>query len=99
MPLKRTRFGIKFFMLCESTSGYIYDFIIYTGATSVFDPDFQSRPVSSQIVLTLMKPLFDKGDCRTVYNHYTFPDLPDFLVSKHTNIYGTVRLHRKNRLA
>ena len=83
-------------MLCESTSGYVYDFIIYTGTTNRFGPDFQSWLVSSQIVLTVMKPLFDKRHCHTVDNYYTSPNLADFLVSKDTDIYGTVRLHRKN---
>lgn len=31
MPLKRARFGIKSFLLCESESGYIWNSVIYTG--------------------------------------------------------------------
>ena len=31
-PSKRARFGIKFYKLCESGSGYCYDFKIYTGS-------------------------------------------------------------------
>ena len=95
IPLKRARFGIKFFMLCESSSGYAYDFIIYTGATSVFDPEFESLPVSSQVVMTLMKPLLNQGYCLIVDNYYTSPELADILVSNNTDIYGTLRLNQK----
>lgn len=31
IPSKRKRFGIKLFALCESTSGYMSNFIVYTG--------------------------------------------------------------------
>ncbi|KAG8237384.1 hypothetical protein J437_LFUL013019 [Ladona fulva] len=32
---KRARFGLKFFILCESESGYICDFLLYTGQGTV----------------------------------------------------------------
>ena len=35
---KRERFGVKIFMLCESRTGYLLNFIIYTGATTEY-PD------------------------------------------------------------
>lgn len=31
MPLKRARFGVKFFVLCESSSGYIWNMLMYMG--------------------------------------------------------------------
>ncbi|GBN12185.1 PiggyBac transposable element-derived protein 4 [Araneus ventricosus] len=31
LPKKRARFGIKFYQLCESSSGYIWNSLIYTG--------------------------------------------------------------------
>ena len=34
IPSKRERYGIKLFMLCESSTGYLTSFIIYTGATT-----------------------------------------------------------------
>jgi hypothetical protein len=33
--LKRARFGIKIFFVCESNSGYAWDFSIYTGQSEV----------------------------------------------------------------
>ena len=40
LPLKRARFGIKYYMLCESSSGYVWNFMIYTGQGTVFDNEF-----------------------------------------------------------
>jgi len=31
IPIKRSRFGVKLFELCESSSGYIFRFRIYVG--------------------------------------------------------------------
>ena len=84
IPLKRARFGIKYFMLCKSSSGYVWDFIIYTGKSTVFDNAYKDLPVSSKVVLTLMKPLLNKGYCLTVDNFYSSPDLAEALVANMT---------------
>lgn len=34
-PSKRARFDIKFYKLCESESGYCYDYKIYTGSDKI----------------------------------------------------------------
>ena len=34
-PKKPARYGIKFFFLCESKSGYVFDFSIYSGYTAL----------------------------------------------------------------
>ncbi|KAJ4448708.1 hypothetical protein ANN_00099 [Periplaneta americana] len=96
LPLKRAKFGIKTFILCESQTGYVWSLIVYTGKGTKFDEEFKDMPQSSQIVLTLMKPLLNMGYCLTVDNFYTSPQLADILVSKRTDIYGTVRPTRKD---
>ena len=41
IPLKRSRFGVKFFVMCDCKSGYVLlDFIIYTGATTQLDRNY-----------------------------------------------------------
>ncbi|CAL1300060.1 unnamed protein product [Larinioides sclopetarius] len=96
IPLKRSRFGIKSFMLCESKSGYVYQFIIYTGKDTLFDNNYQYLCKSSQVVMTLMQPLLNKGYCLTTDNYYTSPELADILLSKRTDMYGTLKLNRKD---
>lgn len=95
IPMKRARFGIKFYMLCESTSGYVWSLIIYTGKGTKLDADFADFPMSSQIVLTLVKPLLRQGYCLTTDNFYTSPQLSDFLILNSTDSYGTVKVTRK----
>lgn len=95
IPLKRRRFGVKYFLLCEAKTGYVYKMIIYVGKGTQLDQDYNEYPVSSRIVLSLMKPLLGKGYCVTVDNYYTSPQLADALVRNQTDIYGTLRLNRK----
>jgi len=96
IPLKRARFGIKLFLLCESQSGYLFSFIIYTGKGTVITDKYNDLPVTSQIVVTLLDPLLDQGYCLTTDNYYTSPQLANFLVSHKTDTYRTVRKNRKD---
>lgn len=60
LPLKAAKFGIKSFELCESSSGFTWSFIVYTGKGMIFEnPDISTK--SSAIVLSLMEPLLGKG--------------------------------------
>lgn len=96
LPLKRARFGIKTYMLCESKSGYVWSVTIYTGKDTKFDDEYNDLPQSSQIVMSLMKPLLNNGYCLTVDNFYSSPQLADLLIANKTDIYGTVRPSRKD---
>ena len=58
--LKRARFGIKFYLLCESKSGYVYDMIIYTGKGTKMNKKYEHLPISSQVVMILLEPLLGK---------------------------------------
>ncbi|KAF8789082.1 PiggyBac transposable element-derived protein like [Argiope bruennichi] len=98
IPLKRARFGVKCFMLCESISGYIWSIIIYTDKDTILKPENSKLCFSSQIVLTMMEPLLHKGYCLTIDNYYSSPELADKLVSCRTDTYGTLNLKRKEVL-
>lgn len=95
IPLKRARFGIKSYMLCESKSGYVYNTIIYTGKGTIQNVDGDELAVSTQVVLALIEDLLGKGYCLTVDNFYTSPQLAEILISQKTDIYGTVKPNRK----
>ena len=76
----RDRYGVKIYMICESTSAYLYSFIIYAGSeTKYVDPGvpfpkpFEEYPIYSQVVLSLMEGLFNQGYCVTLDNLYTEP--------------------------
>jgi hypothetical protein len=60
IPSKRARFGIKSFKLCEAKSGYVWNFIIYTGQATVFEESLKNEPYGSKVVLKLMAPLLNQ---------------------------------------
>ena len=93
IPKKRSRFGIKTYELCDSKTGYLWNFIVYTGK-SVVDT-VSDLSVSSQVVIDLMAGLLDKGYCVVTDNFYTCPALYTKLLGHKTDAYGTVRLGRQ----
>ena len=93
---KRARFGIKTFMLCESSSGYIWNSVVYTGKGTKFCERFSDFGMATASVLSLMEPLLNQGYCVTTDNFYTSPELYEFLIQNKTDAYGTVRPNRRN---
>ncbi|XP_068201645.1 piggyBac transposable element-derived protein 4-like [Palaemon carinicauda] len=96
IPAKRKRFGIKFYELIESSTGYIWNFFIYTGKDSQYMEKYMDIPVSNRIVSSLMDPLLNKGYCLYTDNFYTSSTLADSLVDEETDTVGTVRVTRKD---
>ncbi|CAK9820042.1 PiggyBac transposable element-derived protein 4 [Anthophora quadrimaculata] len=90
---KRARFGIKFYKLCESTSGYCSRFKIYTGQDKIEGTDI---PVSQSIVMELAEPILGEGYTLFLDNWYSSPELFKILNRNNTNVIGTVRKNRKN---
>ena len=95
IPMKRSRFGIKYYMLCESSSGYVWKFMIYVGKGTQISQEYPNLNMAAQIVMDLMKPLLRKGYRLTIDNFYTYPELVDILVQNYTDVLGTIRLNRK----
>ncbi|GFX41943.1 piggyBac transposable element-derived protein 4 [Trichonephila clavipes] len=52
--------------------------------------------MSSQVVMTLMEPLLNKGHCLTTGNFYSSPELADILIQSLTDMYGTLKPRRKD---
>ena len=92
IPLKRARFGVKSFMLCEDT----FSFKIYTGRENVA-PQAQELSLPERVAVDLMQPLLQKG-YHFVYsdNWYTSLPLYRYLHWKGTLAWsGTIRNNRK----
>ena len=100
IPLKRARFGIKLFNVCER-SGYTYRFHIYTGKE---DPAFQMErdippdaghlSMTEKIVVYMAQPLLGKGYQLYMDNWYSGVSLYLYLKSKNTVSCGTVKENR-----
>ncbi|KAG8235763.1 hypothetical protein J437_LFUL015384 [Ladona fulva] len=69
--------------------------IIYTGKGTLFADEFKDKPVSSQVAMTLMKPLLDKGYCLITDNFYNSQELVEWLISRSSDSYGTLRRTRR----
>ncbi|XP_045507967.1 piggyBac transposable element-derived protein 4-like isoform X1 [Colias croceus] len=96
---KAARFGIKSFELCESKTGYMYRFDIYTGKNSersnvALSVDLAGK--STQVVLDLLKGLDRRGHCVTMDNYYNCPSLARYLKTLGFDCLGTLRPNREH---
>lgn len=96
IPKKRSRFGIKIFVLCDCETGFILDFIIYTGASTDCTESHPNLGKSGDVVASLLHPYLEKGHTIFLDNWYSSPELFGWLYDKTTNAVGTVRRNRKN---
>jgi len=79
IPTKRERYGIKLSMLCESETGYLRNFIVYTGASTLYPPpvtinltqNFEDYKSPSKVVLNLMDEILNQGYCLTLDNYFS----------------------------
>ncbi len=58
IPTKRSRFGVKFFILCDVLTGYVQDMVIYTGSTTdiCHYEELGISGISGSVVMTLLAP-------------------------------------------
>ncbi|XP_046398242.1 piggyBac transposable element-derived protein 4-like [Ischnura elegans] len=96
IPSKRSRFGIKTFVICDCETGFILDFVVYTGAKSDIVEQHADLGKSGDIVSTLMHTYLDKGHTLYVDNWYSSPALFCWLHDRATNACGTVRRSRRD---
>ncbi|XP_023940980.1 piggyBac transposable element-derived protein 4 isoform X2 [Bicyclus anynana] len=89
------KFGIKTFELCESTTGYLWSFIVYTGKQSGMDVEQLPGVLkSSAIVKKLIGPLLNKGYRLFMDNWCNSPLLTRYLKLNGTDCVGTLRSSR-----
>lgn len=94
MPLKRHRFGIKLFILCDTETDYVLDIIVYVGCGTEIE-DLYNLGVSGAFVTTLLKDYIGKGHSVFLDNWYSSPSLFQVLHKNKINACGTVRKNRK----
>lgn len=95
--MKRARFGIKMFFLCDATNKYVLRILPYQGKTTnianrnwIADFGF-----GGAAVMTLLQEYFNKNYCVTVDNWFMSPTLATKLKQLGTYILGTVQKRRK----
>ena len=94
MKAKPTKWGIKVFVLSDSTNGYVYRFQIYKGKNSSLSGSGEHGRCT-QAVLSLLQGIENR--CHKVFmdNYYTSPLLFLALYDKKVQACGTARTHRK----
>jgi hypothetical protein len=66
---------MKIYELCKSSTGYVCNFVIYTGKDTIYGQKHPGEQTSSRIVLEVSHDLPDKGYCLYLDNWYTSPKL------------------------
>ena len=100
IPLKRARFGIKLYNVCED-SGYTYLFHVFTGKE---DPAFKIEDhipaeaahltATEKIVVFLTRSLLDKGYHVYMDNYYSGIQLYKYMLLRNTVCCGTLQENR-----
>ena len=84
--MKPVKWGIKLFALCDSETGAVLKFFVYTGKSN----NGESVGATKDIVMNLLEPLLVKGHIVYMDNYYTSPELVAELKLAHTGATGTV---------
>lgn len=90
LPAKPVKWGVKMWSLCESTTGYLHRFQIYTGKE-----DGQERGLPHRVVMDLVHHIEQKNNCVFMDNFYTGTELLSQLVVHGVYACGTIRANRK----
>ena len=84
---KPVKWGIKLYELCESVSGYVFNFEVYCRK-----PNLSNSP--GDVVKRLLAPLSNQGRILFMDNYYMCPNLAFDLLLENTNSVGTTRANR-----
>jgi len=90
MPAKPTKWGVKIWSLCESTTGYLHKFQIYTGKEAD-----QERGLSHRVVMDMVSHLQNTNVRVFMDNFYTSTGLLSELKMRGIYACGTVRANRR----
>ncbi|XP_069685025.1 piggyBac transposable element-derived protein 4-like [Periplaneta americana] len=96
-PRKNSKFGMKVYELSESSTGYLWSFFVCTGKNMSLDvlSVKEGSNKTTAVVLTLLKPLLNKGYTVWMDNFHNSLELARFLKKNKTDCAGTVNLREK----
>ena len=98
MPKKQEKWRIKFWMLLDSTSKFIYYFEVYCSKILEVEVKFEEPcgegGAAYEVVMRLVQGLEDKGHCVVMDNFFCSVPLFKDLASKGIYATGTVRSNR-----
>lgn len=98
-PRKPERYGLKAFSLCESYTGYCFEFKVYSGRTfSENLKKIHNTNFKHSINLEMTKNYWYRNHYVYLDNYYTSFELANIMLDKNCYITGTINLtnHEKN---
>ena len=87
MKDKPTKWGFKFYDLCESSTGYVYNFEIFC-----VDRSLSNKPI--HVVMSLTRLLLNSGYNLYIDNYYCCPQLAEYLITAGSVVCGAVKSNR-----
>ena len=99
LPLKASKFGTKTFGLCETRTGYLWYFLVFTGKNTILQSSLITPDTltTAAAVRKLLESLFGHGHTLWIDNFFSNPELARKLKIEHsTDCVGTLKLNRKN---
>ena len=93
---KPTKWGIKLWVLADSSNAYVPDFNIYIGKQA--GREISTNGLGYDVVMTLMQDYLDQGYHLFIDNFYTSVTLAKDLFDRKTLVTGTIRECRKDFL-
>lgn len=90
MPSKPSKYGLKFWILADSSNYYISNVELYTGKD-----DSRTTALGEHVVMKLATHLYGSGRNITCDNFFTSLQLSRRLATKQLSLVGTIRAHRR----
>ena len=94
MPSKPRKYGVKFFWLCEATTGFALNGMIYSGRESDSAPH---RNLANDIVMKLCSVYFGTGRDIYVDRYFTSHGLVCNLLEKNLTLVGTIMANHNSK--
>jgi hypothetical protein len=89
MPGKPHKWGIKAWALCESRTGYLYNWDIYKGAGATTETG-----LTKNVVLQMVEPVVEHRHHIYMDNYFSSPELYAELAARGCGACGTLRINR-----
>lgn len=97
VPSKRSRYGIKTYVACESSSGYAFNILSHQFSSELKNMEIRcdgNLMLSQKIVIYLCEHLLNQGYHIFIDNYFCSTSLAQFLLKKDTLMTGTIRQGR-----
>lgn len=92
MPQKPGKFGLKFWLICDTSTSYVLNAVPYTGRDDRRPPE---QGLGEHVVRTLVEPYYGSGITVTTDNFFTSLNLSDHLRRNDVSMVGTMRANRR----